>query len=92
VDARGGPQRGPRRTQVTVPARRHDDVDFDAHVDADQRSPQDRLESAERVSRSTEALRGLKPDEARALLLKAEDLSYTEIDEQLTWSYTCNAT
>ncbi len=44
--------------------------------------------SAERVSRSTEALRGLKPDEARALLLKAEGLSYTEIGEQLDRSYT----
>ena len=65
-----------------------DDVDFDSHVDAGQRSPHDRLESAERVSRSTEALRGLKPDEARALLLKAEGLSYTEIGDQLGWTYT----
>ena len=65
-----------------------DDVDFDTHIDEDQRSPQDRLESAERVSRSTEAMRGLKPDEARALLLKAEGLSYTEIGDQLGWTYT----
>ena len=65
-----------------------EDVDFDAHIDDDQRSAQERLESAERVSRSTEALRGLKPDEARALLLKAEGLSYTEIGVQMGWSYT----
>ncbi len=65
-----------------------DEVDFDSHVDHHQRSAQERLESAERVSRSTEALRGLKPDEARALLLKAEGLSYGEIGEQLGWTYT----
>ncbi len=65
-----------------------DDVDFDAHVDQNQRSPQERIESSERVTRSAEALRGLKPDEARALLLKAEGLSYGEIGEHLGWTYT----
>ena len=72
------------RSQVVA----SDDVDFDSHLDEDQRSPQDRIESAERVTRSAEALRQLKPDEARALLLKAEGLSYTEIGDQLGWTYT----
>ena len=65
-----------------------EEVDFDTHVDGDQRSPQERLESSERVTRSAEALRQLKPDEARALLLKAEGLSYGEIGDQLGWTYT----
>ena len=65
-----------------------EEVDFDTHVDDDQRSAQERLESAERVTRSAEALRELKPDEARALLLKAEGLSYNEIGDQLGWTYT----
>ena len=65
-----------------------EEIDLDAHADDGQRSPQDRMESAERVTRSAEALRGLKPDEARALLLKAEGLSYGEIGEQLGWTYT----
>lgn len=65
-----------------------DDVDFDSHVDEHQRGPQERIESAERVTRSAEALRGLKPDEARALLMKAEGLSYAEIGDQLGWTYT----
>ncbi len=65
-----------------------EEVDFDTHVDDRQRSAQERLESSERVTRSAEALRQLKPDEARALLLKAEGLSYGEIGDQLGWTYT----
>ena len=42
----------------------------------------------ERVDRSVEALRALKPDEARALLLKAEGLSYQEIGRRFGWTYT----
>jgi hypothetical protein len=38
--------------------------------------------------RSVEALHALKPDEARALLLKAEGLSYDEIGRRFGWSYT----
>ena len=41
------------------------------------------LESAERVERSAEVMRRLKRDEARALMLKAEGLSYVEIGERL---------
>jgi hypothetical protein len=38
-----------------------DEIDLDLHVDEDQRSLQDRMESAERVTRSTEALRPSSP-------------------------------
>ena len=45
-------------------------------------------ESAERVERSAEVMRRLKRDEARALMLKAQGLSYVEIGERLGWTYT----
>ncbi len=62
--------------------------DLDSHIPAGQRSVDEQIESGERVDRSAEALRSLKPDEAKALLLKAEGLSYVEIGEQCGWSYT----
>jgi hypothetical protein len=49
---------------------------------------EERLESAERVERSAEVMRRLKRDEAKALMLKAEGLSYVEIGERLGWTYT----
>ena len=52
------------------------------------RSVEERAESAERASRSAEALRALKHDEALALMLKAEGYSYQEIGERLRWTYT----
>jgi DNA-directed RNA polymerase specialized sigma24 family protein len=64
------------------------EVDFDAVAPVAQRPVEDVVVGGERVSRSAEALRTLKPDEARALLLKAEGLSYTEIAEHCGWSYT----
>ncbi len=50
--------------------------------------PNDRAASRERVARSNEALRALKPQEVRALTLKAEGYSYTEIGEITGWTYT----
>ena len=50
--------------------------------------PNDRAVSRERVARSNEALRALKPQEVRALTLKAEGYSYTEIGEITGWTYT----
>src|SRR3954469_15928231 len=55
-----------------------DDVDLDSS-DAGLREVDDEVAGGERVDRSVEALKALKPDEARALLLKAEGLSYQEI-------------
>jgi RNA polymerase sigma factor (sigma-70 family) len=64
-----------------------DDVDPD-WVPSPQRSAEEVVAGDERVKRSAEALRALKPDEARALMLKAEGLSYAEIGERCGWSYT----
>jgi RNA polymerase sigma factor (sigma-70 family) len=65
-----------------------EDLDLDAIPAVAQRSVEERLESAERVERSAEVMRRLKRDEARALMLKAEGLSYVEIGERLGWTYT----
>src|SRR5688500_5991746 len=47
-----------------------DDVDLDARAPVEQRPVEEQVAGGERVSRSAEALRALKPDEARALMLK----------------------
>jgi RNA polymerase sigma factor (sigma-70 family) len=65
-----------------------EEVDFDAVVDEPGRSIDDRIASGERVQRSAEALRALKPDEARALMMKAEGLTYEEIGARNGWTYT----
>jgi RNA polymerase sigma factor (sigma-70 family) len=65
-----------------------DEVDFDGHAAEDQRPVDDLLAGRERVRRSAEALRRIKPDEAKALVLKAQGLSYAEIGESLSWTYT----
>ncbi len=65
-----------------------DDVDLDESVATELRDVEDVLAGGERVDRSVEALKALKPDEARALLLKAEGLSYQEIGKRFGWSYT----
>ncbi len=49
---------------------------------------EERAESGERAGRSAEALRKLKHDEALALMLKAEGLSYHGIGERFGWTYT----
>jgi RNA polymerase sigma factor (sigma-70 family) len=65
-----------------------DELDFDARAADAQRPVDDVLSGRERVDRSTEALRRIKPDEAKALVLKAQGLSYREIGERLAWTYT----
>ena len=65
-----------------------EEVDLDAVPAVAQRSVEERFESNERVERSAEIMRRLKRDEARALMLKAEGLSYNEIGERLGWTYT----
>lgn len=50
--------------------------------------PEERAERAERVSRGCEALGLLKPQEVRALTLKAQGYSYAEIGELTGWSFT----
>jgi hypothetical protein len=65
-----------------------DEIDSDARAPDDQRPVDELLAGRERVERSAEALRRLKPDEAKALMLKAQGLSYKEIAAALSWSYT----
>jgi RNA polymerase sigma factor (sigma-70 family) len=65
-----------------------EELDFDAFVPAPGRSVDDEIAATERVRRSAEALRALKPDEAKALMMKANGLSYDEIGERYGWSYT----
>ena len=52
------------------------------------REPDECAASAERIARSTEALRRLKRDEARALIAKSMGLSYAEIAERFGWTAT----
>jgi RNA polymerase sigma factor (sigma-70 family) len=75
-----------RRGRGEVPA--GDEVDLDAQPARDQRSLDELLAGRERAGRVAEAIARLKPDEARALLLKADGLSYAEIGEAMSWSYT----
>jgi RNA polymerase sigma factor (sigma-70 family) len=65
-----------------------EEIDFDSHAAEAQRPVDELLAGRERVTRSAEALRRLKPDEAKALMLKAQGLSYQEIAETLRWTYT----
>jgi len=65
-----------------------EDVDLDTSVHHGLREVDDEVAGGERVDRSVEALRALRPDEARALLLKAEGLSYHEIGRHFGWTYT----
>jgi RNA polymerase sigma factor (sigma-70 family) len=57
-------------------------------IASDAPDPNDRAARRERVARSGEALRALKPHEARALTLKAQGYSYAEIGEMTGWTYT----
>jgi RNA polymerase sigma factor (sigma-70 family) len=65
-----------------------DGIDLDTSVHHGLREVEEEVAGGERVDRSVEALRALKPDEARALLLKAEGLSYQEIGKHFGWTYT----
>ena len=65
-----------------------EEPDLDARVEPTQRPLDEQVAGGERVSRSAEALRALKPDERRALMLKAQGYSYEEIGEHLGWTYT----
>jgi RNA polymerase sigma factor (sigma-70 family) len=51
-------------------------------------SPDERVASFEHVARSAEALQRLKPQEVRAMWLKAAGNSYQQICETTGWTYT----
>lgn len=65
-----------------------DDLDPLDLIASDSAGPSEVAASRERVRRSREALRALKPHELRALTLKAQGYSYVEIGEITGWSYT----
>jgi RNA polymerase sigma factor (sigma-70 family) len=65
-----------------------EEPDFDREEARHLPSPEERLVSFERLRRSAEALQRLKPQELRALWLKAEGFSYAEICEQTGWTHT----
>src|SRR5215218_1458960 len=69
----------------SVPA---EEPNLDSRAPDAQRPVDELLAARERVSRGAEALRRLKPDEAKALMLKAEGHSYKEIGDALGWTYT----
>jgi RNA polymerase sigma factor (sigma-70 family) len=64
------------------------ETDLDALEARTAASPEDRVLAADRVARSAEALHGLKPQEVRALWLKALGHSYEQICEVTGWTYT----
>ena len=65
-----------------------DDQDPLDSIASESPGPNDQLARRERVVRSGEALNALKPQEVRALTLKAQGYSYAEIGEITGWSYT----
>jgi RNA polymerase sigma factor (sigma-70 family) len=63
-------------------------VDLDGREAFDQPSPEERVLRFDMVRRSAEALKRLKPQELRALWLRAQGHSYSEIGAMTGWSYT----
>ena len=64
------------------------EIDFDTHESTRAQTPDERLLAFDLVSRSAEALQRLKPQELRALWLKAQGHSYNDIGAITGWSYT----
>ena len=64
------------------------EVDLDALESRTSASPEEHVLASDRVARSAEALHGLKPQEVRALWLKALGHSYEQICEVTGWTYT----
>ena len=64
------------------------EVDFDKYESSSTPTPDERLASFDLVGRAAEALQRLKPQELRALWLKAQGHSYNEIGALTGWSYT----
>ena len=72
----------------TRPSDPDDDRDPLDSIASESAGPNEQAASRERVTRSREALRALKPQELRALTLKAQGYSYAEIGELTGWTYT----
>ena len=65
-----------------------EEFDGDAVESLHTPAPDERLLAFEEVTRAAEALRGLKPQEMRALWLRMEGRTYKEIAAELDWTYT----
>jgi RNA polymerase sigma factor (sigma-70 family) len=65
-----------------------EEVDLDALEALTTPSPEECVLQFEHLSRSAEALQRLKPNEVRALWLKAAGNSYAEICDMTGWTYT----
>ena len=63
-------------------------VDLDRHEASTVASPDERVAAFDRLAASAEAMQRLKPQEVRALWLRAQGLSYEEISQATGWSYT----
>ncbi|HEX8648465.1 MAG TPA: sigma-70 family RNA polymerase sigma factor [Thermoleophilaceae bacterium] len=72
-----------QRERHTPPVGEHDELDSPGPLSA-----HDHAERLDRLRRGAEALSWLKPNEVRALVLKAEGLSYQEICDETGWTYT----
>ena len=64
------------------------EVDLDLFEARNAPGPEERVIGFEQVERSAEALQRLKPQEVRALWLRAQGNSYDEIQQQTGWSRT----
>ncbi|MSX03006.1 MAG: hypothetical protein F2813_07590, partial [Actinobacteria bacterium] len=64
------------------------EIDFDRFEADHSRSPEDQAIGFEHVARSAEALQRLKPQEVRALWLRAQGNSYEEIQAETGWTRT----
>jgi DNA-directed RNA polymerase specialized sigma24 family protein len=64
------------------------DGDLDTRESLNTATPEEQLLSFDLVSRSAEALKRLRPNELRALWLRAQGHSYSEIQAMTGWSYT----
>ena len=64
------------------------DIDLDAHAARSVPTPDEQLATFDLIGRSAEALQRLKPQELRALWLRAQGHSYNDIGAMTGWSYT----
>ena len=80
-------RKDPHRMKVRFTAQADADI-IDCYLYGYVNFGRDQAERYERLSQGAEALRRLKPQEIRCLVLKAEGLTYQEICETTGWTYT----
>ena len=82
-------RRRERMLSTPAPSRQaEEEQDWVQLIPSERAGPADLAERRERIARSREALKALKPQELRALTLLAEGYSYAEIGELTGFSYT----